>query len=468
MSAAAPFPLAAFAPFAGQRIAVVGLGRAGLPAARRLVDWGAEILCWDDGEAARDAALAAGLPVGDPCAKAGFRFDALLLSPGIPHTLPAPHPAAARAREAGVPVLCDAELLFRAVRAQKQEQGGSRARFIGITGTNGKSTTTALLHHLLVQAGRVAEVGGNLGPAALGLPLLGDEGCYVLEMSSYMLERTAALRFDAAVLLNLSPDHLDRHGGMAGYAAAKAHVFDHQDARDLAVIGMDDADTAAFAQGHAARVVPISGLAPQPGGVWAEGRLLRDEAGVIADLDAAPALPGSHNAQNAAAAAAVALFMGLSHAEIAAGLASFPGLPHRQERVGARGGIAFVNDSKATNADSTARALSSYDRVVWIGGGVPKAGGIDSLAPLFPRIAEAVLIGQSAQDFAATLAAHRVPVRVAGTLAAAVPAARDAARRHGVGTVLLSPACASFDQFTGFDARGDAFRALVAALPEDV
>lgn len=463
MSATAPSPIAAFAPFAGQRVAVVGLGRAGLPSARRLMEWGAEILCWDDGATAREAAEAAGLPVGDPCARGGFPFDALLLSPGIPHILPKPHPAAARAREAGVPVLCDAELLFRAVRAS-----GSRARFLGITGTNGKSTTTALLRHLLVQAGRAAEAGGNLGPAALGLELLGDDGAYVLEMSSYMLERTDVLRFDAAVLLNLSPDHLDRHGGMEGYAAAKAHIFDHQDARDLAVIGMDDAETAAFARHRAARVVPISGLAPQAGGIWAEDRILRDASGPIADLGNAPALPGSHNAQNAAAAVAVALFMGLSRAGIAAGLASFPGLPHRQERVGSRGGIGFINDSKATNADSTARALASYDRVVWIGGGVPKAGGIDSLAPLFPRIAEAVLIGQSARDFATTLAAHGVPARIAGTLAAAVPAAQDAARRHGVGTVLLSPACASFDQFTGFDARGDAFRALVAALPEDV
>ncbi|MFC4170021.1 UDP-N-acetylmuramoyl-L-alanine--D-glutamate ligase [Teichococcus aestuarii] len=463
MSLPAPSPAAIFAPFAGQRIAVVGLGRAGLPSARRLMGWGAEILCWDDGAAARNAAEAAGLPVGDPCAAAGFRFDALLLSPGIPHTLPKPHPAAARAQAAGVPVLCDAELLFRAVRAS-----GSHARFLGVTGTNGKSTTTALLHHLLLRAGRVAEVGGNLGPAALGLPLLSDDGAYVLEMSSYMLERTDALHFDAAILLNLSPDHLDRHGGMEGYAAAKAHIFGHQGADDLAVIGMDDAETAAFAQGRAARVAPISGLAPQPGGVWAEGRTLRDASGPIADLDAAPALPGSHNAQNAAAAAAVALFLGLSRTEIATGLASFPGLPHRQERVGTRGGIAFVNDSKATNADSAARALASYGRVVWIGGGVPKAGGIGSLAPLFPRIAEAVLIGQSAEDFAATLTAHGVPVQVAGTLAAAVPAARDAARRQGVGTVLLSPACASFDQFTGFDARGDAFRALVAAMPEDV
>jgi UDP-N-acetylmuramoylalanine--D-glutamate ligase len=453
--------MADFAPFSGQRIAVVGLGRAGLPSARRLLDWGAKLLCWDDGEAARAAAREAGLPVGDPAAIAGFPFDALLLSPGIPHILPRVHPAAAAARDAGVPVLCDAELLFRAVRAV-----GSRACFVGITGTNGKSTTTALLHHLLARAGRETAVGGNLGPAALGLPLLGDDGVYVLEMSSYMLERLETLRFDIAVLLNLSPDHLDRHGGMEGYAAAKAHAFDRQEAEDLAVLGMDDAWGRRFVT--PARILPVSGATPQPGGVWAEGRLLRDDAGVIADLSAARALPGAHNAQNAAAAAAVALALGLPRAEIVAGLSDFPGLPHRQEAVGTLDGIAFVNDSKATNADSTERALASYERVVLIAGGVPKAGGLAPLAPLFPRIAHAVLIGEAAADFAATLAAHHVPFEVAGTLQLAVPAALTAARATHTPVVLLSPACASFDQFSGFDARGDAFRAEVARMMEPV
>lgn len=454
---------APFLPFAGQRFAVVGLGRAGLPSARRLVEWGAEILCWDDGEAAREAATAAGLPVGDPSEVARFPFDALLLSPGIPHLLPRVHPAAAAAAKAGVPVICDAELLFRAVRAS-----GSAARFVGITGTNGKSTTTALIHHLLARAGREVAVGGNLGPAALGLPLLGDDGVYVLEMSSYMLERMQELRFDVAVQLNLSPDHLDRHGGMDGYAAAKMHVFDRQDRGSLAVIGMDDEWGAHFAAGRAGKVARISGTGRQSGGVWAEGRSLRNDDGLIADLDTARALPGSHNAQNAAAAAALALHLGLTRQEIAAGIGDFPGLPHRQEAVGTIDGIAFVNDSKATNADSTERALASYDRVVLIAGGVPKAGGIAPLAPLFPRIAHAVLIGEAAEDFAATLTAGGVAHEIAGTLEAAVPAALAAARTTKTPVVLLSPACASFDQFSGFDARGDAFRAQVASLMETV
>jgi UDP-N-acetylmuramoylalanine--D-glutamate ligase len=354
------------------------------------------------------------------------------------------------------------DYLFRAVRA-----AGSGARFVGITGTNGKSTCTALIDHLLKISGQVSELGGNFGPAALGLNILGTSGTYTLEMSSYMLERLATIRFNCGVMLNLSPDHLDRHGTMQGYAAAKANIFARQLPEDLAVLGQDDAMTAALADRIAARCVPISGERAVPGGIWAEGLVLRDAAGPIADLRTAPALPGSHNAQNAAAAAVVAFDCGVTRAQVAAGLASFPGLPHRQERVGTLGGITFVNDSKATNADSAARALASYDRVVWIAGGTAKEGGIESLVPFFPRIARAVLIGRDAPILAATLAAHGVPHEVAGTLEQAVPAAASAARAGAAPVVLLSPACASWDQFTGFDARGDRFRALVQALITD-
>ena len=425
----------------------------------RLAEWGAEVTCWDDSEAGRAAATAAGLRVANPAK--GFSFDALLLSPGIPHRLPRVHPAAAAAQAAGKPVLCDVEYLYRAVRAS-----GSQARFVGITGTNGKSTTTALLHHMLLQAGRQAVAGGNLGPAALAMPLLGDAGIYVLEMSSYSLERLASTRFNIGVLLNLSPDHLDRHGDMAGYAAAKLHVFDRQQAEDLAILGQDDAMTAALPV--AARRLPISALAPQPGGIWAEGTLLRDTSGVLADLAGARALPGAHNAQNAAAASAAGLALGLSRAEVAAGLLSYPGLPHRQEMVGEIRGVRFVNDSKATNADSALRALGSYPRVVWIAGGQPKADGIGPLVPLFPRIAQAFLIGEAAPAFAAVLAAHGVPHAVLGTLDAALPAAAAAALAGAAPVVLLSPACASWDQFTGFEQRGDRFRDLVLAMKESL
>lgn len=453
MSAALAMP--DFRPFAGMRVAVLGLGRAGLPAARALAGYGADVLAWDDGPEAR---ASADVPLAD-LAAVPFRFDALLLSPGIPHDLPAPHPVAARARSAGVPILTDAEFLFRAVRA-----AGSRARFAGLTGTNGKSTTTALLAHLLAAGGVPVAAGGNLGPAALSLPLLPDDGAYALEMSSYMLERLSTLRFDVAALLNLSADHLDRHGDMPGYLAAKAHIFDRQQSGDVAILGLDDGWTRGAGAGLAARVIPISGHAAAPGGIWSEATLLRDDAGTIADLSACPALPGAHNAQNAAAATAAALSLGVSRDAIAPALASFRGLPHRQSLVATACGVRFVDDSKATNADAAARAMGCYERFVWIAGGMGKAGGIDSLAPLFPRVARAVLIGRDARSFAATLAAAGVPHDVAGTLDAAVPLAFAAARTAGAPLVLLSPAAASFDQFSGFEARGRRFAELARAL----
>ena len=456
--------MSGFAPiFAGARFAVVGLGRNGLPVARALRDMGAGVIAWDDQEAPRVAAERDGIEVrnllqsGHAARFAGI--DALVLSPGIPHRLPAPHPIAAAAIAAGVPILSDAELLFRAVR-----ESGSRARFAGITGTNGKSTTTALLAHILEQAGWEAAAGGNLGTPALALPRLDDGGVYVLEMSSYMLERLAALRFDVAAMLNLSPDHLDRHGGMAGYVAAKRAIFDRQAAEDTAVVGVDDPLSAALAHElRPQRVVKISGT--RRADFWCEGGLLRDSAGAIVALSEAAALPGAHNAQNAAAAMAMAMALGVQRSAIGRGIASFPGLPHRQERIATVGGVLFVNDSKATNADAAARSLGCYERVAWIAGGLAKEGGIEPLAPLFPRVAEALLIGRDAPALAKTLAAHGVRHRILGTLEAAAPAAFDVATREG-GVVLLAPACASFDQFSGFDARGERFRELVLALAD--
>ena len=449
----------AFAPdlFAGHRFAVVGLGKNGLAAARGLAAMGADVVAWDDKPEAR--AAAADVALRDPCADR-FDAEALVLSPGIPHTLPSPHPAAARARAAGVPILSDTDLLFQAVR-----RSGSRARFVGITGTNGKSTTTALLANMLSAVGRTALAGANLGPPALSMPLLPKDGIYVLEMSSYMLERLAALRFDVAAMLNLSKDHLDRHGDMVGYAAAKRHVFDRQSREDLAVIGVDDAgsrDMAGQLCDGPAPLVTVSGQSPAD--IWCESGMLRDAAGRIVAMAEAPALPGAHNAQNAAAAAAMALQLGLSRTEIAAGIVSYPGLPHRQQHVGSVDGVVFVNDSKATNADAAERALQCYDRLVWIAGGMAKAGGIEPLVPLFPRVARALLIGRDAPLLAATLAAHGVAHEIVGTLEAAVPAAFAAARGLDAPVVLLSPACASWDQFTGYDQRGDRFAALVSAL----
>jgi UDP-N-acetylmuramoylalanine--D-glutamate ligase len=338
---------------------------------------------------------------------------------------------------------------------------GSRARFAGITGTNGKSTTTALLAHILATAGIPNAAGANLGPAALSLPLLPDNGVYVLEMSSYMLERLATLRFDAAAMLNLSPDHLDRHGDMETYAAAKQQIFARQISGDTAVIGIDDARSRAM-RARLPNALSISANAPAD--IWADGTILCHSRGPIADLAHAAALPGPHNAQNAAAAAALALALGVPRATIAEGLRTFPGLAHRQELVGSVDGIRFVNDSKATNADAAARALACYDRIVWIAGGIAKSGGITPLAEYFPRIAKALLIGRDAPAFAAELAGQGVPHEIVETLDRAVPAALTAARATDAGVVLLSPACASFDQFSGFEARGARFRDLVGLL----
>ncbi len=436
--------------FAGLRFAVVGLGKNGLPVARRLVAMGATVIAWDDTAAARAAAI--GLDVRMP---EMARLDALVLSPGIPHRLPRPHPIAAMAIAAGVPILSDVELLYRAVR-----RAGSQARFVGITGTNGKSTTTALLAHIIAGTGRPVAAGGNLGVAALDLPLLGDDGIYVIEMSSYMLERLATLRFNAAVMLNLSPDHLDRHGDMAGYARAKRAIFDRQTDGDLAVVGIEDD----LSRAMAAELQAVTIAGQRRADFWADGTLLQDKTGVIVDLAQARALPGAHNAQNAAAASAMALHLGLSRAEIAAGIISYPGLPHRQEDVGSIAGVRFINDSKATNADSTARAMVCYDRFILIAGGQAKDGGILPLATYFPRIALALLIGRDAPVLAATLAEHGVPHRCVGTLAEATEQAWQAARDGVAPVVLLSPACASWDQFTGFDQRGDMFRDQVAAI----
>jgi UDP-N-acetylmuramoylalanine--D-glutamate ligase len=446
--------MSAFAPtiFSGKRYAVLGLGKNGLPAALGLRAMGAEVVAWDDNPAARIAAVTqaaddaagvapGGLSISDP-AQGPFDFDALILSPGIPHRLPTPHPVAQRAVEAGVPILSDVELLFQAVRAS-----GSGARFAGITGTNGKSTTTALLAHVLERAGVPVAAGANLGPAALSLPLLPHDGVYVLEMSSYMLERLASLRFDAAVMLNLSADHIDRHGDMAGYAVAKRAVFDRQTAQDLAVIGIDDPgsrEMAAWLDTRPAQVVRVSGA--------------------DAPLSLGPALPGAHNAQNVAAATRMARFFGVSDDTIAAGLLSYPGLPHRQQRIVTVDGVTFINDSKATNADASERALICYDRVIWIAGGMAKQGGIEPLVPLFPRIARALLIGRDAPEFAATLTRHDVKFDMVGTLEAAVPAAFAAAASENAPIVLLSPACASWDQFTGYDQRGDRFAELARGL----
>jgi len=445
--------------FRNQAVAVMGLARSGLAAAEALRKGGARVIAWDDAPARREAAAARGLTLADLTEAELGGIKALVLSPGIPSTYPAPHRVAARARDAGIDIIGDIELLARSCRA---------ARYAGITGTNGKSTTTALLGHILAQAGRCVAVGGNLGIPALLLEALGSDGIYVLEMSSYQLELTHSLAFDAAVLLNITPDHLDRHGGMAGYVAAKERIFRDTSGRQAAVIGLDDEICRGIVAKLAARgrkVVPISAVGAAAGGVYvAEGTLVDDIDRAqrrVLDLAEASRLPGRHNWQNAAAAFAAARCLGVDASDAARGIKSFPGLAHRQELIATIAGVRYVNDSKATNADAAAKALVCYDMIYWIAGGIAKEGGIAPLAPFFPRIRHAFLIGEAAPDFAATLAGQ-VPYTMSGDLATAVHQARDAARSGS--TVLLSPACASFDQFTDFEARGNAFRGLVESL----
>lgn len=421
--------------FTGRSYAVVGLGRAGLPAALRLRALGADVIVWDDSPASRETAAAEGFDVVPP-SQAKRNFSGLVLSPGIAHYLPQPHAEAAWAQAHNIPILTDAELLYQAVRGL-----GSKARFAGITGTNGKSTSTALLAHILTTAGIPNAAGANLGPAALSLPILPDDGVYVLEMSSYMLERLTTMRFDVAAMLNLSPDHLDRHGDMQGYAAAKREIFARQDSGCTSVIGVDDAlsrEMAVWLRTKPARVIEISGLGHETG---------------------AKALQGAHNAQNAQAAAAMARALGVREPSIAEGIQSFPGLAHRAQEVAVREGVRFINDSKATNADAASRAMGVYERFVWIAGGIAKAGGIDELAPFFTRIEKAFLIGQDGPAFARCLSAANIPNEYVETLERAVPAA-FASARGGCGVVLFSPATASFDQFPNFEVRGERFVTL--------
>jgi UDP-N-acetylmuramoylalanine--D-glutamate ligase len=450
---------------AGRRIAVLGLGKSGTAAARALARSGAEVLAWDDDTGRRDGIAGAGIAVADLATLDFADIRTLVLSPGIPHSHPAPHPVAAQARAAGAEIICDVELLLRATRG---------IRTVAITGTNGKSTTTALVGHLLDDGTRPVAVGGNLGTPAIDLAPLGAGGVYVLELSSYQLELISPAAFDVAVLLNLSPDHLDRHGGMDGYIAAKARMFAGQQPQQSAIVGTDDAPSLAICERLAAAgdriVVPISAQVPHDGGVWvAEGWLTDARHGApvrrFAMADATT-LPGSHNGQNAAAAfAAASAIVSADDDRLAARIASFPGLAHRLELIATIDGVRYVNDSKATNADAAARALASYETIYWIAGGRAKEGGIASLTGWFNRIRHAYLIGEAADAFDATLAG-RVPVTRSGALDAAIAAAAHQARADGIAgaVVLLSPACASFDQFANFEARGEAFRRAVTAF----
>ena len=454
--------------FEGRRVAVFGLGRSGMTAARALKAGGAEPVLWDDSVSGRMQAEAEGFVVEDLTVADWSGFAALVLSPGAPLTHPKPHWTVGKAKAAGVPVIGDLELFARAVAALSD---GERPKVVAITGTNGKSTTTALIGWVLKQAGMTVHVGGNIGIGVLALPEPTPGAVYVIECSSYQLDLTTSFAPDVAILTNISPDHLDRHGDMAGYVAAKARIFQAQGSEGLALVGVDEewgrrvAEGLAAAGRHLSRVRSQDAPFPLEGEGLIEaalGRVRADSRDI--DLASARSLPGRHNAQNAAFAYAAARALGVEHDAAVAGLMTFPGLAHRMEHVGTLGKVRFINDSKATNADAARQALASYERSYWIAGGRAKAGGIEDLADLFGRVAGAYLIGEAAEDFAATIG-EAAPTRISAEITKAVAEAYGDASLTGEDeVVLLSPACASFDQFPDFEVRGEAFRAAVLAL----
>jgi UDP-N-acetylmuramoylalanine--D-glutamate ligase len=436
------------AAWAGKTFGVYGLARTGKSVAAALTASGAAVAAWDDGDAARNgfAGALTDLHTADLSGLA-----AMVVSPGVPHDAP----VFRRAVAARIPVIGDIELFAQARTSLP------RHKVVGVTGTNGKSTTAALIHHVLVTAAVPARLGGNIGAPILSEEPLPEGGVYVLELSSFQLELTYSLVCEVAVLLNITPDHLDRHGTMAAYAAAKARLFEMQIPADTAVIGQDDPLSRDIADEVVARMIGVSAVTVLDEGVSVVGGTL-----TIGGVDSGgqtdwPALAGPHNAQNAAAAIAACLALGVDRAVIATALATYPGLPHRMERVREAGGVAYVNDSKATNPTSTAPALAAFAHIHWIAGGLAKTGDLDACLPHLSHVRAAYLIGDAAPLFARLLDG-KVPVVVAETLDRAVALAAAAAVPGD--TVLLSPACASYDQFTDYAARGTAFRTLVEAL----
>ena len=454
--------------FENENVAILGLGRSGLSAARALRAGGAVPVCWDDNLDARARAEDEGFSTRD-LAKPGAFDDiaALIVSPGIPHLYPAPNPVVAAAQESGVPVDNDIGLFFRSLALNGWASHDLPPRVIAVTGSNGKSTTSALIHHVLEQSGREAQLAGNIGRGVLDIDPPGDGGIVVLELSSYQTELARALTPDVAVFTNLTPDHLDRHGGMGGYFAAKRRLF-AEGGPDRAVIGVDEKE-GRFLAGQLAeapgddRVIRVSVEAKLTGRGWnvfarkgflAETRKGRQVASI--DLREVAGLPGSHNHQNACAAYAAARSVGIAPKVIEQAFHSFGGLPHRSQLIAEADGVRYVNDSKATNVDSAAKALAAFENIHWICGGLQKDGGLDVVNAAAGSVKAAYVIGREAAQFAMQLDG---PAHVCTTMAAAVEAAMAAAEPGDV--VLLAPAAASFDQYDSFERRGEDFVAEV-------
>ncbi len=454
--------------FAGKTVAVFGLGGSGLASCRALKAGGAEVIAGDDGADKLAEAASEGFVTADLRKENWARFSALVLTPGAPLTHPAPHWSVREARAAGVEVIGDIELFCR-----ERQRHAPDAPFVAITGTNGKSTTTALIAHLMHVAGYDTQMGGNIGTAILSLEPPRKGRVHVIEMSSYQIDLAPSLDPSVGILINISEDHIDRHGTLAHYAAVKERLVAGVQGEGTAIIGVDDGWCRAAAdriEQAGKRVVRISVKNPLPDGIYVDHETVwRAEGGArseVARIGGIGSLRGLHNAQNAACASACALALGVPRETLQKGLRSFPGLAHRMEQVGRCGNVLFVNDSKGTNADAAAHALSSFTDIFWIAGGKPKVGGISGLVEYFPRIRKAYLIGEAAGEFAGTLGT-RVPFEISQTLDVAVAHAARDAEASGLAepVVLLSPACASFDQYRNFEIRGAKFRELVEALP---
>ena len=444
----------------GKTIAVFGLGKSGMATLEALRGSGARILVGDDNADSRAKAESLGFATTDLTKADWTKIDSLILSPGIPHTHPEPHPVAALAKANKVEIVGDVEYLFRQV---------TEPTYVGITGTNGKSTTTALIAHILTTANRKNEVGGNLGTPVLSFTPLGKDGTYVIEMSSFQCELTPSAAFDVAVWLNITPDHIDRHGDIEGYVKAKKMLLRDANKKQVLVIGVDDEFSAKVAdeveRGGHWRVIRISSQRMLERGISGIDGVLYNDGNDLFSIKKATTLPGAHNSQNAAAALAASNALGIDIGKIDKGIHSYPGLPHRQQLIRTIDGIRFINDSKATNADATSKALACYDAIYWIVGGKAKDGGLNGLEAFMPRIKHSFLIGYAADDFHKWLNG-KAPSSISKTIDVAV---RDAAKMAAAAgnkeaVVLLSPACASYDQFNNYEHRGETFAALVNAL----
>ena len=447
--------------FKGKTVAVFGLARSGISCAKALLSGGAKVFAWDDSEPAVEKAHAEGLSITNLHMVDFKSLSALVLSPGVPLTHPEPHWTVMKAKAAGIEIIGDTEVFAREVQS-------SGAKLVAITGTNGKSTTTALIGHVLKSAGLDVDVGGNIGLAVFNLRPPVKDRIYVLELSSFQIDLMPSLEPDVGILTNITPDHLDRHGDMKNYSTVKGRMFAKSRKGNTALVGTDDPWCLEIAD----QVLPdadlrrVSVLRLLEDGVSAADGVLQDRRGgkTVAQIDLRnmPALKGKHNWQNACMAYGAARALNVAVADIEAAMKSFPGLAHRMQQIATVSGIPFINDSKATNADAAEKALASFDNIYWIAGGIAKSGGIEPLAPYFPKIAKAYLIGVAAQDFAKTLEG-RVAYERSETLENAVKDSARDAKDNGV--VLLSPACASFDQYKNFEVRGDAFVEFVSSLP---